>query len=147
MLFRSNDTATTEIYTVSYTLSLHDALPILNPKILASKAKAFLLEVVGNSQIDEIKLEVEHNLLGSLQVYKIQLGSIMLVIKPFWQVRISKREFSEWWQMKNKVSIFFDGASKGNPGKAGAGGLIFYPSKRLETNFNWGVGHITNNQA
>ena len=30
MLFRSNDTATTEIYTVSYTLSLHDALPILS---------------------------------------------------------------------------------------------------------------------
>ena len=30
MLFRSNDTATTEIYTSSYTLSLHDALPILS---------------------------------------------------------------------------------------------------------------------
>ena len=29
MLFRSNDTATTEIYTPSHTLSLHDALPIL----------------------------------------------------------------------------------------------------------------------
>ena len=28
MLFRSNDTATTEIYTPSDTLSLHDALPI-----------------------------------------------------------------------------------------------------------------------
>ena len=28
MLFRSNDTATTEIYTVTNTLSLHDALPI-----------------------------------------------------------------------------------------------------------------------
>ena len=28
MLFRSNDTATTEIYTVYNTLSLHDALPI-----------------------------------------------------------------------------------------------------------------------
>ena len=28
MLFRSNDTATTDIYTVSDTLSLHDALPI-----------------------------------------------------------------------------------------------------------------------
>ena len=27
MLFRSNDTATTEIYTRAYTLSLHDALP------------------------------------------------------------------------------------------------------------------------
>ena len=31
MLFRSNDTATTEIYTGSYTLSLHDARPI-NPE-------------------------------------------------------------------------------------------------------------------
>ena len=28
MLFRSNDTATPEIYTLLYTLSLHDALPI-----------------------------------------------------------------------------------------------------------------------
>ena len=28
MLFRSNDTSTTEIYTDYYTLSLHDALPI-----------------------------------------------------------------------------------------------------------------------
>ena len=27
MLFRSNDTATTEIYTTVHTLSLHDALP------------------------------------------------------------------------------------------------------------------------
>ena len=29
MLFRSNDTATTEIYTMVDTLSLHDALPIM----------------------------------------------------------------------------------------------------------------------
>ena len=28
MLFRSNDTATTEIYTTRHTLSLHDALPL-----------------------------------------------------------------------------------------------------------------------
>ena len=39
MLFRSNDTATTEIYTGPYTLSLHDALPISlaasSPLILA----------------------------------------------------------------------------------------------------------------
>ena len=31
MLFRSNDTATTEIYTDMHTLSLHDALPISKP--------------------------------------------------------------------------------------------------------------------
>ena len=33
MLFRSNDTATTEIYTVMNTLSLHDALPIFEAAI------------------------------------------------------------------------------------------------------------------
>ena len=49
--------------------------------------------------------------------------------------------------MKNKVPIFFDGASKGNPRKAGAGRLIFYPGGMLETSFSWGVGHLTNNQA
>ena len=32
MLFRSNDTATTEIYTVGNTLSLHDALLIWRPQ-------------------------------------------------------------------------------------------------------------------
>ena len=32
MLFRSNDTATTEIYTRMHTLSLHDALPIFPVK-------------------------------------------------------------------------------------------------------------------
>ena len=49
--------------------------------------------------------------------------------------------------MKNKVSIFFDGASKGNSGKVGAGGLIFYPGGNLETSFSWGVGQTTNNQV
>ena len=39
MLFRSNDTATTEIYTEENTLSLHDALPI-------SKRVAFVMSAV-----------------------------------------------------------------------------------------------------
>ena len=33
MLFRSNDTATTEIYTLLYTLSLLDALPIFSDDV------------------------------------------------------------------------------------------------------------------
>ena len=94
---------------------------VTKPKIVAIKAKALLLEVVGNTQIDAIKFKAKHNWLGSMQVDKIQLGSGRLVIKPFWQVRLLEKEFSEWWQRKNKVSIFFDGASKGNLGNVGAG--------------------------
>ena len=40
MLFRSNDTATTEIYTRPYTLSLPDALPIYVRHIVADPANA-----------------------------------------------------------------------------------------------------------
>ena len=75
------------------------------------------------------------------------MGSRSPIIKPFRQIRISENEFSEWWQLKNKVSIFFDGASKGNLGKTEAGGLIFYPGGNLEISFSWGVKKITNNQA
>ena len=43
--------------------------------------------------------------------------------------------------------IFFDGASKGNPGKAGERVLIFYPGGKLETSSTWGIGQNSNNQA
>ena len=42
MLFRSNDTATTEIYTRRHTLSLHDALPLSPPEGGARRAIAQL---------------------------------------------------------------------------------------------------------
>ena len=45
MLFRSNDTATTEIYTVGNTLSLHDALPICyeNDDHFSAEPRKYLL--------------------------------------------------------------------------------------------------------
>ena len=44
---------------------------ISKPEIVASKAKAFLLETTGNFQIDENKLDAENKWLGSLNVEKI----------------------------------------------------------------------------
>ena len=44
MLFRSNDTATTEIYTQRYTLSLHDALPIYLAWMTTDKPVWFVAE-------------------------------------------------------------------------------------------------------
>ena len=58
-----------------------------------------------------------------------------------------KKEFTKWWQRQNKVSVFFDGASKGNPGIAEEGGMIYYPGEMLEAIFSWGLGQSTNNQA
>ena len=54
MLFRSNDTATTEIYTRPNTLSLHDALPIGD---LVQKSEAEMLRTpnFGRKSLNEIK--------------------------------------------------------------------------------------------
>ena len=48
MLFRSNDTATTEIYTTVHTLSLHDALPISGGQ---KQRLAVATALVGNPRI------------------------------------------------------------------------------------------------
>ena len=62
-------------------------------------------------------------------------------------MRLPENEFSEWWQRQNKVSVFFNGASKGNEGIVGVGSLSYYPGGMLETSFSWGIGQSTNNQA
>ena len=68
---------------------------VIKPKIIAIKAKALLLEVVGNVQIDAIKLEADHKWLGSLLVDKIQLASGRPVFKSSWKVKTTEEEFSD----------------------------------------------------
>ena len=43
------------------------------------------------------------------------------------------------------AAIFFDGASKGNPGILGAGGLVFSPNRLTKLSFSWGLGTMSNN--
>ena len=43
--------------------------------------------------------------------------------------------------------MFFDGAVKGNPGKAEGGGIIRWPSDQIISHFAWGLGLTSNNQA
>ena len=43
--------------------------------------------------------------------------------------------------------IFFDGASKGNPGKAGSGGVIMCPEGNIEVEYYLNVGFDSNSMA
>ena len=64
MLFRSNDTATTEIYTQQDTLSLHDALPIsgidLGPACAAVIQVGQHLEGVPQDLVRFASLDIDH---------------------------------------------------------------------------------------
>ena len=106
------------------------------PEIVASKDKDFLLEATGNIWIVDTNLEAEHNWLGLKRVDKIQKSLSNPVIKPYGKVKLLEKEFPYWWKSKNKASIFFNGASKGNPRKAGVGVLVFYIGRKLETSFS-----------
>ena len=39
----------------------------------------------------------------------------------------------------------FDGASKGNPGAAGGGGILMNPEGSIDLTYSWGLGTDTNN--
>jgi len=54
--------------------------------------------------------------------------------------------FQAWWRKQGKASIFFYDASKGNPGNAGVGRVIYSSDGSQKDSFNWELRQRTNNQ-
>jgi ribonuclease HI len=58
------------------------------------------------------------------------------------------QDFKNWLNCpKESCSLCFDGASKGNPGEAGAGGVLFIPRGQRLLTYSWNLGITTNNLA
>ena len=64
-----------------------------------------------------------------------------------WEIRLGELEFIKWRSSLEKHVLHVDGASKGNPGNSGSGGVIFDSSGKIVLKFAWGLGHNTNNIA
>eukprot|EP00253_Pinus_taeda_P022364 PITA_22364 len=64
-----------------------------------------------------------------------------------WEIRLEESEFIKWRSALEDHCLFFDGASKGNPGNAGSGGVLLNPGGFTEMRFHWGLGIETNNRA
>jgi len=56
-------------------------------------------------------------------------------------------QFDIWRKERRLFKLFFDGASKGNPGAVGGGGVIINPEEHKEITCSWSIGFDTNNQA
>ena len=50
------------------------------------------------------------------------------------------------WMSSSLATIFLDGASKGNLGISGVGGLVSSLDRLIESSFSWGLGIMPNNQ-
>jgi ribonuclease HI len=64
-----------------------------------------------------------------------------------WQIRMPDESFRNWNKEMDCHSLSFDGAAKGNPGNAGAGGVIKNKQGQTEHRYAWGLGQDTNTQA
>ena len=64
-----------------------------------------------------------------------------------WEIRMDKTQFENWLRERKIFKLFFDGASKGNPGKAGGGGVVINHNGKVETEYAWNIGHDSNNMA
>ena len=73
-------------------------------------------------------------------------SKISLELQP-WEIRKGKEEFLQWRMKQRCHTLFFDGASKGNPKEEGVGGIIFDPGGNIVNSFSWGIGHKSNNEA
>ena len=114
---------------------------------VAEKAKNLLIETLRQSSVrDNTLRDEERAWLGDFTPIMSPPSASRPPLKENWQIRDNAEGFQKWWKTQGKCTIFFDGASKGNPGRSGAGGIIYYPNGSKEC-FSWGLGMKTNNQA
>ena len=79
----------------------------------------------------------------------LQFQSAIRNVPPLkdWQIRKSETDFQDWLKSHSRHSLFFDGATKGNPGKAGVGDVVVNPIGEKIHSFAWGLGHSSSIQA
>ena len=112
------------------------------------KAIALHGEVVRNSNIpsnNEKLTEIEKVWMQSLNI----LATSPKEGKKLedWDIRMDKTQFENWLRERKIFKLFFDGVSKGNPGRAGGGGIVIDPGGNVEIEYYWNIGHNTNNMA
>ena len=64
-----------------------------------------------------------------------------------WENGMDKSQFENWLRERKIFKLFFDRASKGNPGRAGGGGVIIDLGGKFESEYYWDIGYDSNNMA
>lgn len=107
------------------------------------------MEVLGNypSKLDDTITTKERSWMGALLAWVNKEFPTRPTYNPTWCIRIEDVEFQSWWRSQGKVTIFFNGASKGNLGISGVGGVVYSQDGSHIDRYSWGLGKSTNNHA
>ena len=115
---------------------------------IAAKVEAMLGEIVNNSKIPSNKGKLNANEESWLKRLNIKMVRDE-VARPLekWEIIMVDSQFENWLKERKIFKLFFDGASKGNPGKAGGGGVIIEPGGEIMMEYYWNIGQNSNNMA
>jgi len=64
--------------------------------------------------------------------------------KSDWKLCLNNNNFSTWQSQQHSHLLFFEGATTGNPGVAGAGVVIYDSDGNKLIYYFWGLGKTTN---
>ena len=104
--------------------------------------------MVRSTKIPQIKAELTEKEKLWMQSFKIQENNSKFINKlENWEIRLDNSQFENWLKERKLFKLFFDGASKGNPGEAGGGGVVINPTGKVEIEYPWNIGHETNNMV
>jgi ribonuclease HI len=81
------------------------------------------------------------------QIQKKIGGNAIATSQEQWEIRKEKGDFDNWKRERECYILSFDGASKGNPGQAGGGGIIEKPNAEVMVRYAFGLGIASNNHA
>ena len=114
----------------------------------AAKVQALVMEVIRISKIPSNKGSLTDKEKECIQSLKPLADKIVDTKKlEEWEIRMDNSQFGNWLKERKNFKLFFDGASIGNPGKAGGGGVIINPDGEIEVEYSWNIGYETNNMA
>ncbi|CAN1322115.1 Uncharacterized protein Mb2253c [Linum perenne] len=105
---------------------------------------------IANAAYSVSATNVHNNLFGKLEPCSIQMSGLITVMENS-QSKYPRLDNSESRSSApisaSPASLYFDGASKGNPGPAGAGAVLYSPDGKMVWRLCEGVGVATNNVA
>ena len=115
---------------------------------ITTKINALLGEVVRSKKIPNNNAELTEKENKWMQSLNIQpTNSIASNKLEDWEIRMDKSQFENWLRERKIFKLFSDGASKGNPGRAGGGGVVINPKGKVEIEYSWNIGYDFNNMA